>query len=90
MAAKDRFMSMFKSKSIGDNPVTGIKQYTRIRTLGQGSYGTVLLAVDTKTREKVSSVTFLDGKNIFGSLDGAIATLSTPDRGQVLLRLAAD
>ena len=67
-------------------------EYTKRRTLGQGSYGAVLLAVDTKTREKVSSVTSLDGKIIFGSLDGAIATLATPDltRGQVLLRLTAN
>ena len=56
MAAKDKFKQMFGRKSSSDNPLAGHKRYTKIRTLGQGSYGVVLLAVDTQTREKVSII----------------------------------
>ena len=53
-AAKERFRNLFKKNSSGDNPLTGNSRYTKVRTLGQGSYGIVLLAVDNQTREKVS------------------------------------
>jgi serine/threonine protein kinase len=53
MAARGKFRAMFKTKSNGDNPLAGHPRYTKIRTLGQGSYGTVLLAVDNQTKEKV-------------------------------------
>ena len=56
MAAKDRFRSMFRSKSNGDDPISGHPRYQKIRTLGQGSYGVVMLAVDKQTREKVLPV----------------------------------
>lgn len=56
MAAKDRFKAMFKTRSTGDDPISGHPRYQKIRTLGQGSYGVVLLAVDKQTREKVSSL----------------------------------
>lgn len=55
MAAKDKFKQMFGRKSSSDNPLTGHERYTKIRTLGQGSYGVVLLAVDNQTREKVNA-----------------------------------
>ena len=55
MAAKDKFKQMFGRKTSSDNPLTGHKRYTKIRTLGQGSYGVVLLAVDNQTREKVNA-----------------------------------
>ena len=55
MAAKDKFKQIFGRKSSSDNPLAGHKRYTKIRTLGQGSYGVVVLAVDNETREKVSA-----------------------------------
>ena len=54
MAAKDKFKQMFGRKSSSDHPLAGHKRYTKIRTLGQGSYGVVLLAVDNQTKEKVA------------------------------------
>ena len=56
MAAKDRFKAMFRSKSSGDDPISGHPRYQKIRTLGQGSYGVVMLAVDKQTREKVFNI----------------------------------
>lgn len=47
---------MFRSKTSGDDPIYGHPRYQKIRTLGQGSYGVVMLAVDKQTREKVLSL----------------------------------
>ncbi|CAL5225961.1 g8763 [Coccomyxa viridis] len=54
MTTKDRFKSIFRSKPSGDDPIYGHPRYQKIRTLGQGSYGVVMLAVDKQTREKVA------------------------------------
>ena len=56
MTTKDRFKSIFRSKPSGDDPIYGHPRYQKIRTLGQGSYGVVMLAVDKQTREKVLSL----------------------------------
>ena len=57
MAARDKFRQMIGRKAASDNLLAGDKRYIKIRTLGKGTYGIVLLAVDNKTRQKVSDST---------------------------------
>ncbi|CAK0733351.1 hypothetical protein CVIRNUC_000261 [Coccomyxa viridis] len=54
MAARDKFRQMIGRKAASDNLLAGDKRYIKIRTLGKGTYGIVLLAVDNKTRQKVA------------------------------------
>ena len=54
MATKEKVKEVVGRKLDADNPLAGHKRYTKIRTLRLGSYGLVLLALDSQTREKAS------------------------------------